>query len=96
MNYINKHLAEEITASSLASHFYVSETYICRHFKQHTGVTLHKYIIAQRIALSKRLLVFGASVSDACQQSGFNDYSHFIKVFKKAVGVSPKQFSKSG
>ena len=96
LKYINKHIAEELTAGVLASRFYVSETCICRRFKKYTGVTLHKYITAQRIALSKRLLVSGASVSEACQQSGFNDYSHFIKVFKKAVGVSPKRFAKSG
>lgn len=96
INYINQHIAEEITAGSLAAHFYVSETYMCRRFKKHTGVTLHKYITAQRIALAKRLLTAGESVSDACQKSGFNDYSHFIKVFKKAVGIPPKQFSKNG
>lgn len=95
ITYVNNHISEEMTASSLAAHFYVSETYICRHFKRYTGVTLHKYITAQRIALSKRLLIAGESVSDACQKSGFNDYSHFIKVFKKSVGKPPKQFSKA-
>lgn len=94
LEYINVHIAEEITAASLAAQFFVSETYICRYFKKYSGLTLHKYITAQRIVLSKKLLAAGASVSDACQQSGFNDYSHFIKVFKKAVGIPPKQFSK--
>lgn len=84
MDYIDKHISEEITASSLASHFYVSETYIRRHFKKHTGITLHKYITAQRIAFPKRLLASGVSVSEACQKSSFNDYSHFIKVLKNS------------
>ncbi len=93
--YIRGHISEEITAESLADHFFLSESYICRRFKKFTGVTLHRYITAQRVTAAKELLAGGATVSDACRLSGFNDYSHFIKVFKSAVGVPPKRYAKN-
>lgn len=94
IEYINRHIAEKLTIATLSANFYVSESYICRVFKQETGTTVNKYIAARRIAIAKTLLVGGASVSEACDRSGFNDYVNFIKSFTKIVGTSPKRYAK--
>ena len=36
----------------------------------------------------------GASVAEACEGSGFNDYVNFVKSFTGKVGMPPKRFSK--
>lgn len=93
IHYINDNVLENITVKHLAEHFFLSESYICRIFKLSTGTTINKYITARRISIAKSMLSNGLSINDVCAQCGFNDYSNFLKSFKKAVGVSPKKYS---
>lgn len=91
--YINQNIALGITVEQLAENFYLSESYICRIFKQATGTTINKYITARRISIAKAHLNEGDSVGEAFEKSGFGDYSSFFKAFTKAVGVSPKKYA---
>lgn len=93
IRYINDNVIENITVKHLAQHFFLSESYICRIFKLATGTTINKYITARRISIAKSMLSNGLAINDVCTQCGFNDYSNFLKSFKKAVGVSPKKYS---
>lgn len=93
IHYINDNVLENITVKNLAEHFFLSESYICRIFKLSTGTTINKYIIARRISIAKSMLSNGLNINDVYAQCGFNDYSNFLKSFKKAVGVSPKKYS---
>lgn len=96
LTYINRHITESLSVSSLARQFFVSESYICRVFKSEAGTTIHKYLTARRIGIAKTLLAGGASVSEACEGSGFNDYSNFVKCFTKAVGAPPRRYGRYG
>lgn len=91
--YINQNISQPITVEQLAAGFFLSESYICRIFKQATGTTIGKYITARRISIAKAALNEGASVNEAFEKSGFGDYSNFFKAFTKAVGVSPKKYA---
>ena len=93
LTYINQNIAQPITVEQLAECFFLSESYICRIFKQATGTTIGKYIAARRISIAKSALSEGASVTEAFEKSGFGDYSSFFKAFTKAVGVSPKKYA---
>ena len=50
-------------------------------------------ITARRISIAKSLLSNGLNINDVYIKCGFNDYSNFLKSFKKASGVSPKKYS---
>lgn len=93
ISYINYNIKDDLTVKHLAEHFFLSESYICRIFKLATGTTINKYITARRISIAKSMLSNGSSINDVYIQSGFKDYSNFLKSFKKAVGVSPKKYS---
>ncbi len=95
LTYINQRITEPMTIEALAEAFFLSRGYICRLFKQETGTTISKYIVARRISMAKRLLAEGCSVHETCERSGFGDYAHFIRAFGQAVGVSPKQYALS-
>ena len=86
-------ISQPLTVEQLAENFFLSESYICRIFKQATGTTVGKYITARRISIAKAALSEGLSVNDAFEKSGFGDYSSFFKAFTKAVGVSPKKYA---
>ena len=94
MQYIETHLDEPICLSTLAQQFHVSENYLSSQFKEHTGLTLRAYLLDRKIQCAKTLLQQGASVTEACYRSGFNDYANFIRSFKKVVGVSPGKYAK--
>jgi len=93
LSYINQNISHPITMEQLAEQFFLSESYICRIFKQATGTTVGKYITARRISIAKAHLNAGDSVNEAFEKSGFGDYSSFFKAFTKAVGVSPKKYA---
>jgi AraC family transcriptional regulator, transcriptional activator FtrA len=61
-----------------------------REFHAATGTTPHRWLIAQRIILARRLLgTTRLSVTEIAQQSGFDDISVFRRHFTSQAGVSP-------
>lgn len=93
IRYIDEHLLEPISLADLSDCLYHNSTYISRQFKKITGLPIQQYIIRRRIYLAQKYLQEGKSVSECCMLSGFSDYSHFSKIFKRIVGVPPKQYS---
>ncbi|MBP1992482.1 helix-turn-helix transcriptional regulator [Paenibacillus eucommiae] len=92
LHYIDLHLDQDLSLDTLEHIVFMNRSYLCRLFKKHTGRTIHEHILFKRIARAKALLKAGSNVTDACQLSGFNDYSNFIRTFKKAVGLPPRQY----
>jgi len=93
--YINQHICEPLSTDSLARNFYMSPSYICRIFKAATGTTINKYVNARRISMAKAMLAEGKSITSVYEACGYNDYSNFLKTFRKAVGISPKKYAHS-
>ncbi len=91
-NYIENHLAEEITLKSLEENLHYNGTYISRCFKRIAGISLQSYILAKKIMLSCKLLREGIPPCDVCDMTGFNSYSNFSRTFSKQVGKSPKKY----
>ena len=78
INYVEEHLAEEITLKMLEDHLYHNGTYISRCFRNTTGISLQQYIIARKIMMACRLLREGRSPCDVCYEAGFGNYSNFL------------------
>ena len=59
-------------------------------FRRTLGVAPHKWLIEQRVVLSKdKLRDDGLSLSDVAAECGFSDQSHHARHFQRIVGVSP-------
>ena len=59
-------------------------------FRRTLGVAPHKWLIEQRVALSKeKLRDEGLSLLDVATECGFSDQSHLTRVFTQTVGLSP-------
>ena len=93
LDYINRNLDKKITLDLLEQKFYINKYYLCHLFKKNTGFTVIEYLTYKRIMKAKELLMTGMPVLETCSTVGFNDYSNFYKVFKKLVGMSPKNFA---
>ena len=92
--YINDNLAEDLTLDRLAEACYVSKSHLGHQFKTYTGLTLYQFIIKKRVTVARNMIREGAPVMDACMKCGFNDYSNFLKAFKREFWRSPKEFAK--
>lgn len=90
ITYINEHLTEDITIDKIAEHFYLSRYYLMHYFKAETGYTIGNYITEKRLMLAKDLVRKGCTVTEACYQSGFKNYSTFSRAFKKVFNTLPK------
>ena len=68
----------------------LSVGYFSHAFRRTLGVAPHKWLIEQRVAVSKeKLRGDELSLSDVAAECGFSDQSHLTRVFRRAVGVSP-------
>lgn len=95
LNYINKNFTSIQSIKKLASDFYMSQNTLDRLFRKNLCITPQAYIEAKRLAKAKLLLLEGKTVLQACTESGFPDYSHFISKFNKQFGITPLKYRNS-
>jgi AraC-like DNA-binding protein len=68
---------------------------LSRDFRALLGTSPYRYLQLRRVDLAKRLLREGATLADAAHGAGFADQSHFGRTFRKAVGLTPKEWLRS-
>ncbi|MBA1290126.1 helix-turn-helix domain-containing protein [Pseudomonas japonica] len=93
LEYIEANLAAPLSLGELAAVCCLSEFHFARMFRLSLGVPPHRFVLARRIAMAKRLLAdrtrLLADISLAC---GFASSSHFSTRFSQAVGVAPAAY----
>jgi AraC family transcriptional regulator len=95
-DYIEDHLADELSIATLAAIVPMSQFHFARAFKTAIGEPPHRYITQRRIDRAKILLsVTRLSAAEIAYQVGFSNQSHFTAQFRKTVGMTPKQFRDS-
>jgi AraC family transcriptional regulator len=93
VDYIHTHLSEDISLNALAAQVHLSVYYFGRLFRQSTGKTPYQYVLECRIQRAKQLLrQTNLNVIEVSVMSGFQNQSNFTVQFRKAVGMTPKQF----
>lgn len=91
--YIRCNYAHGITLSDIATHIGMNTSSLCAFFKQHTGQTLIGRLTEVRMEWAKYMLTHTTeSISTICYSVGYNDLPHFCRIFRREVGVSPKEF----
>ena len=91
LKYINRNLSENLSIDHLAEKFFFSKYHMMRKFKKETGYTIHNYIISKRLLHARSLIAQGIPVMKAAMQSGFQDYTAFVRAYKKQFGTVPTQ-----
>jgi len=95
MAYIHEHYALPLNRKELAGHVGFSERHLNRCFIQETGMTPLTYLNRYRIQQATQLLEQGQlSITETMCQVGFSESSHFTRLFRREVGVSPSAFKK--
>ena len=92
IRYLTEHFREKMRLDDLAARFFISKSYLNRHFKAYTNATVYAYLMALRITHARRMLREGATAAEAGRECGFSDYSTFYKAFKAQTGITPQEF----
>ena len=93
LDHIGDKLAEDLSLAELAAVAGMSPHYFAELFRMSTGHAPHRYVLLQRIEHAKKSLrIPGRSVIEAGLDAGFQNSSHFARVFRKFVGTSPSRF----
>lgn len=93
IDYVKKSKCESVTLALTAQKFNLSEAHLSREFKKHTGFTFTQYVNYQRIIYSKKLLLTtDNSIKNVALQSGFENLTHFERVFKQITKCSPREY----
>ncbi len=92
-DYILANLDASLSLAELAALVHLHPHYFAGLFKKSTGLAPYQYIVKQRIALAQRYLAQpNLSIAQICQLVGFQNQSHFTRVFRQQLGVTPKVY----
>ncbi len=93
LDYIYNNLHTKITLSKLAEVSGLSPTYISKLFHKEVGIPVSDYIAKKRIEAAKNMLKYSDyTCIDIAECLCFSSESHFIQVFRKKTGYTPKCF----
>ncbi|MCW3489981.1 helix-turn-helix domain-containing protein [Dethiobacter alkaliphilus] len=92
LDYIDHNLNNKILVSEIARELNVSERTLQLLFKKHLNSTIVDYINNKKMNLAAHYLMKQYSVNETASQLGFSNSAQFSRLFKKYLGVNPKQY----
>jgi AraC-like DNA-binding protein/mannose-6-phosphate isomerase-like protein (cupin superfamily) len=94
---VNANIPKNIRLTDIACQLDLSQEYVSRHFRKHTGQTLTSYITSQRlesgIVMLKNTNMPFKQIAAEC---GFKNVNYFHTIFKKHFSLTPQDFRKNG
>jgi len=91
--YLDDHLAEDVSLADLGELLGLSPFHLCRAFKQSTGLPPHRWRQQRRMERARALLESTTDpVTEIAAAIGYGDPSQFAAAFRKSVGVTPTQY----
>ena len=93
--YMEAHVGESVTSADAASALYMSQGHFCRRFRTSFGFSFGEYLTMLRMERAEHLLHdTDLGISLVAERVGFDSFSYFGKLFRKATGMSPTAYRK--
>lgn len=93
VHFLKRNFAVAPGAEQMAKRLGISYSYMCRILSDNLGTGYCSLLNSVRIENAKKLLLStDKNITEIGFDCGFGDSSYFIKMFKKTVGVTPKQY----
>ena len=91
--FVDEHFPEQLSYKDVAKEVFISPSYFLYLFKRETGTTFVDYLTAVRVGEAKKLLLSSdRSITEIAFAVGFNSSNYFSVLFRKTVGVTPKDY----
>ncbi|MCM8570236.1 AraC family transcriptional regulator [Gramella jeungdoensis] len=92
-NFVKEEFTRHISLDEISEKVSMTNPAFCRYFKKITGKTFTKFVNEYRLAHAAKLLhEKQISITEVCYESGFNNFSHFNKLFKAFTGKPPSTY----
>jgi len=96
VQYMEDNLEKDLSLQKIADEVGYHKNYICAFFKQDTGMTIGNCLSAIRISKAAELLSLSQmSLEDVAVATGFINFSHFNRTFKKITGTPPGKYRRT-
>lgn len=88
--FMAAHLQNRLSIDDIARHVHSSPFHLCRLFRKHTGLPIHRYLNRLRLrAAVDRLHEHRTELAKLAVDLGFASHSHFCDAFRREFGVPP-------
>lgn len=95
--YVEDHLDQELSLEKIAQALNYSKYYIARTFKEHTGMTLHKYIQSRRLDdAARKLAETKQPIVEIAFEAGYSTQQAFTQAFRCMYAVTPQEYRRIG
>ena len=93
INFITENFYREISLKELAEISFMTTNSFCRYFKERTNKTAFEFIREFRISKACQMIInSNKTISQICDDTGFNSFSSFNRVFKSVKGITASEF----
>ncbi|WP_348260989.1 AraC family transcriptional regulator [Telmatobacter sp. DSM 110680] len=93
LSFVNANYAEKVTLGVVAKLCGLGRYQFSRAFKHAHGTTFRKFLIIHRIRKAEQMLCStNLSITEVAFSVGFNDLSHFAKMFRRHTGARPSEY----
>lgn len=91
--HVNQNFTNHISLDEIADKVSMTVPAFCRYLKRITGKTFTKLVNEYRVVHATKLLQeSNNSITEICYECGFNNFSHFNKLFKEVTGKSASKY----
>ncbi len=92
-NYVKNNFQQPIPLETVSSLSGMTEPSFCRYFKKTTSKTFTQFVNEYRLVHASKLLAEKEmAISDIAFEAGFQNVSHFTRLFKTFTGMSPSAY----
>lgn len=94
LKIIHKEYHEKLTLNYLASKIHINSAYLSRKFNEEVGLGFSEYLNEYRLKEAQKMLIDypDLSISTISERCGFNSQHYFSQMFRKATGLSPRDY----
>ena len=94
--HVEVNISARLGVADLAQVVDLSPSHFCRLFKEAFGLTVHRYVMHQRLELAQRLMLqTSESLSSIALSCGMSDQSHLTRCFHRLVGETPAEWRRA-
>lgn len=96
IRYMYKHLYENLSLEKIAEEFELSKSYLNAIFQKYTQHAPMDFFLHLKMKRACRMLrTTDYYVYEVAQKMGYTDQYYFSRIFKRIVGMSPKEYKRS-
>lgn len=96
IEYMDEHMAEDISLQDVAQHVFMCPAYFSSYFKKNTGKKFVDFLTDRRMTKAALYLVdnLDIPIAEICSMVGYKHLGYFFRKFKNYHGVTPAEYRK--